>query len=185
MNKILVYLLLTGIINGYTQSVDQELRAPDGSSYLVGPISKKALLQDPYASWFQSGYKAASITQEEREKLEVLLPNVQILVFLGTWCGDSKREVPAFLKILDASGFPSDQLKIISLDRAKERYKQSPGGEEWGLNIIRVPTFIFLRNGREMNRIVEKPKRTLVQDMLTILTDQEYHPHYEMVSGTK
>ena len=39
MNKILVYLLLTGIINGYTQSVDQELTCarwfclPGGAHY--------------------------------------------------------------------------------------------------------------------------------------------------------
>lgn len=184
MNKILVYLLLMGILNAYSQVVDKELHAPDGSAYLVGPITREALLQKAYANWFQPTYTSTSITDLEQKKLKELLPDIQILIFLGTWCGDSKRQVPAFLKILDTADFPSDHVKIVALDRAKERYKQSPGGEEWGLNIKRVPTFIFFKNGREINRIVEKPKRSLALDMIAIASEKEYLPHYALATGT-
>jgi len=77
---------------------------------------------------------------------------------MGTWCGDSKREVPRFIKVLEAANFPVDNLKIVAVDRRKEQYKKSPTGEEWGLSIKRVPTFIFYKNGKESNRIIESPR---------------------------
>ncbi len=98
----------------------------------------------------------------------------QILAFLGTWCGDSKREVPRFLKILETANFPDDQLKIVALDKRKGKYKQSPTGEEWGLQILRVPTFILYKNGREVNRIIESPNTTLEEDVKKIIKTDGY-----------
>ena len=57
--------------------------------------------------------------------------------------------------------------------------QKSPGGEEWGLNIQRVPTLIFLKNGREINRIVETPVTSWEADFLTIVSNQTYIPNYE------
>jgi thiol-disulfide isomerase/thioredoxin len=61
---------------------------------------------------------------------------------MGTWCGDSKRETPAFYKILDNTVFDYNNLELITVSRAKE----TPEGFEKDLNIIRVPTFIFYKN---------------------------------------
>ncbi|MFT5736169.1 MAG: hypothetical protein ACI9SG_000509 [Maribacter sp.] len=44
-------------------------------------------------------------------------------------------------------------MKIVALGRKKGKYKQSPTGEEWGLQILRIPAFILYKNGREVNRI--------------------------------
>lgn len=50
-------------------------------------------------------------------------------------------------------------------------------GEEWGLQILRVPTFIFYKNGKEQHRIIESPNRSLELDMLQITTTTNYIAH--------
>ena len=51
---------------------------------------------------------------------------------MGTWCGDSKREVPRFYKILDEMGVKEQDIQLYNLDNRGDAYKQSPGGEEKG-----------------------------------------------------
>jgi thiol-disulfide isomerase/thioredoxin len=87
------------------------------------------------------------------------------LVFFGTWCSDSRREVPHFLKIADDCGIDSSRIRLYGLDRSKK----SRDGLTEKYHIDRVPTFIFLKDGDEIGRITEKPTGTLEADMLAIL----------------
>lgn len=86
---------------------------------------------------------------------------------MGTWCHDSKREVPGFYKILDQN---AENIEMIALDRKK----QTPNGETNGMEITNKPTFIFYIDGLEMNRIVETPVESLERDMVKILSGQDY-----------
>jgi thiol-disulfide isomerase/thioredoxin len=77
---------------------------------------------------------------------------VTVLLIMATWCPDSKREMPRFFAIMDAAGIGDAQLTMVGVDRTK---KDAEGlTEKWG--ITRVPTFVFLRNGREVGRVVER-----------------------------
>jgi thiol-disulfide isomerase/thioredoxin len=77
---------------------------------------------------------------------------VTVLLIMATWCPDSKREMPRFFAIMDGAGIGDAQLTMVGVDRTKK----DPEGltEKWG--ITRVPTFVFLRNGREIGRVVER-----------------------------
>ena len=61
-------------------------------------------------------------------------------------------------------------------------YKQSPEHEEAGLNIHRVPTVIFYKNGKEINRIVEHPIETFEADIQNIITNNNYKSNYQIVT---
>jgi hypothetical protein len=98
---------------------------------------------------------------------------------MGTWCGDSRREVPRLLKMLDCCGFPMDQLQLIMVSNHSDMYKKSPGREEAGRNIIRVPTLIVESNDQEVGRLVEYPVITLEKDLLAILRQDHYVPRYQ------
>lgn len=111
------------------------------------------------------------------------LKGYTITLFLGTWCGDSKQEVPKFYKVLEACNFPLDQLSVIAVSRKPNMYKQSPQHEEAGLNIHRVPTFIFYINGKEINRIVEHPIETFEQDIQNIIIKNKYKSNYQIVTA--
>ena len=91
--------------------------------------------------------------------------NVKISVVLGTWCPDSRREVPRFLKVMEAADNPHFQFELFGLDRAK---KDSLGMAE-KFQIEYVPTFIILMNDEEIGRIIETPTETIEQDLAEIL----------------
>ena len=62
---------------------------------------------------------------------------------MGTWCGDSKQDVPKLYKVLEACHFPMEKFTAIAVSKQPNIYKQRPQREEAGLNIHSVPTVIF------------------------------------------
>jgi len=126
----------------------------------VGRITREQLGPE-----FLTVYDTVQIQTEFVDMIRQANAGVHVLVFLGTWCGDSKREVPRFLKLVDAAGISMDRITLHALDRKKT----SPDGMEAGYGIERVPTFIFLKKEAEIGRIVETPRTTLEGDILTIL----------------
>ncbi|MCP4144008.1 MAG: thioredoxin family protein [bacterium] len=101
---------------------------------------------------------------------------VGILCVLGTWCGDSVREVPRFVKLLNVTENPNFKLKMLGVGRkdnelALEWEKQN--GFEVGVRakygIEFVPTFIFYKDGVEIGRIIESPEVSLESDMIYII----------------
>lgn len=145
---------------------------------LLGQISKSDLIQNSFASWFTPNYNDYKVDTKTLNTIKEDLKEYKIVVFMGTWCGDSKRETPPFYKILEAANFPMENFNIVAVDNAKNNYKKSPGGEEKGLKITHVPTFILYKNGIEVNRIVESPVISLEKDLKTIVTGSTYIPNY-------
>lgn len=86
-------------------------------------------------------------------------------VVLGTWCGDSRREVPRFMKI--AESLPQKIYSVTYYLVDREKYCPDPAVQ--ALKVPYVPTFIFFRQGREIGRIVETPEKSLEEDMRHIL----------------
>lgn len=143
-------------------------------SYLVGKKSKKDLLQAPYASWFNRNHDSYKLDEATVKELKKYIKGVTIKAFMGTWCGDSKRETPRFYKLLEALNFNEENLELITVNRSK----RTPDNFEKGLDIKRVPTFIFYRKGKEIGRYVEYPRESLEKDILAILSGKEYKHVY-------
>lgn len=150
---------------------------------LLGSISSSALQDSPYAAWFHKNYEAYhSNTIVKSLYNKNLLKDISIETFFGSWCGDSKRELPRFVKLLDEIGFDQKQLTIIGLGGSDSLYKRSPQGEEQGKGIFRVPVFIVYKKGKEAGRINEFPVESLERDLLNILQAKEYTPNYKSFS---
>lgn len=177
--RILIFTLLCYHLN-FGQSLNKEI-TDQGTPFLLGKINKEGLTSDNYKTWFSKEYDNYQPNQETINKISNILNDYTITMFLGTWCGDSKREVPRFYKMLEASNYPMEQLTVVALSGKPNMYKQSPNHEEKGLNIHRVPTFIFYKNGVEVNRIVESPVVSLEEDIQSIL-DNNYKPNYKVVT---
>ena len=144
------------------------------SRMLVGLSNRHGLQQDPFSGWFNEEYGAYELNKEAVQGIKNNSKNLSIKLFMGTWCKDSRREVPRIYRILDAVGFYEPRLTLINLDREK----RSPGKEESDLNIHHVPTVILYNNGNEIGRIIEYPVQSLEEDMVAILNGKNYTPNY-------
>ena len=146
---------------------------------LLGTCSSKDLEQQPYAAWYKTNYENYSPSAGIVDQLKkIRLEKFTLKVVFGSWCGDSKREVPKMMKVLNTIGFPEKNIQLIAVHDSVEVYKQAPKHEERGLNIYRVGTFIFYKNGKEIARIVEYPVESIERDLLKILSGQPYVSNY-------
>ena len=173
------YILTTiAILIIFTATAQQPI--PVADRILYGKITTDSLLQAPYNKWFAKGFADYTLNSETKAKLSAQnIKGISIEIFFGTWCGDSKREVPRFIKMLEEIKFNIANVKIISVGGSDSLYKQSPMGEEKGRGIFRVPVFIVYKNGVEVNRINEYPAISLEKDLLNILSGETYNPNYK------
>lgn len=149
---------------------------------LLGHGSPGFLMHPNYLAWYRPSFDSYLPDQAALTALAPLLAGRRMEIFMGTWCGDSRREVPRMLKLLQQAGMDSTAISLVFVNNATEAYKQSPQHEERGKNIHRVPTFILYNGQRELGRIVESPQVSLEQDMLSILRTGNYQPRYAAVA---
>lgn len=176
--KTYIFIIVIALLTSSHAQFNKEVTTKEGHQFLVGKITWDGLNANPYNAWFEKGFENYVVDETLVNMFKEQLGEHEIKLFLGTWCGDSKREVPRFLKILKAASFPLENIEIVALDRRKAHYKTSPTGEEKGLNIIKVPTFIFFKDGQEINRIVESPIESLEEDLMKIVLGKSYTPNY-------
>ena len=181
-NITIIIITLVFTLQTKAQTLNQEIITDGETPYLLGEIDKSGLEGDNYTSWFSKNYDDYDLDKVTIDALKSELKDYQITLFMGTWCGDSKQEVPRFYKVLEACDFSIDQLTVIAVSRKPYMYKQSPNHQEAGLNIHRVPTFLFYKDKKEVNRIVEHPVESFEKDMLNITTTNDYKSNYQIVT---
>jgi thiol-disulfide isomerase/thioredoxin len=130
----------------------------------LGWIDRAVLAQPPFEE-FKISYDSVQVQSEFVALLQEVQDSVEVLIFIGTWCSDSKREVPRFLKIADRVGIPAERIKLYGVDRTK----RSTDGLPQQYDIQLIPTLIFLREGAEIGRITEAPRTSMEADILSIL----------------
>jgi thiol-disulfide isomerase/thioredoxin len=141
----------------------------DATTWLLGDFLPARFLDPPHSEWYLSGYRDYQPDQAFMKVLqEVDISDLTITIVLGTWCPDSRREVPRFMKIIDLWGFPEEKIRFIGVDIDKI----APLQDYMELGIERVPTFIFYENNSEKGRIIEVPVTSLEQDTGNILKEK-------------
>jgi len=164
--KSLVFILFFSLIT-LAQTTNQcVVDQKSGKPMLVGTCTREAFQDSSFAWWFNSEYDNFELDNETLSHVKIDSEFHSITIVMGTWCSDSRREVPRFYKILDSLSFPASKVKLIMVDRKKEAAEVDISS----LNIELVPTMIFYNDGLEVGRIIETPKETLEKDILGILT---------------
>jgi thiol-disulfide isomerase/thioredoxin len=159
------------------------LSAQQKEQHLWGIVTIDSLQKTPYDVWFKKNYADYKPNPSVVEQLKALkINNFSIKIFFGTWCGDTKREMPRLLKVLDEMGFPKEKIMFIAVSSEDSTYKQSKNREERGYNIFRVGCYIIEKNGVEVNRICEYPVLSMERDLLAIFSNQTYTPQYPVYS---
>ncbi len=183
--KIIIYSILLVFaltFQLHAQNLNIEITENTKTPFLLGKIDKTGLQSDNYKTWFTKNYEDYKPNLELINSFASKLKAYNITLFMGTWCGDSKKQVPRLYKVLEACNFPMNQLTVVAVSRQAHMYKQSPLHEEAGLNIHRVPAVIFYKNGKEVNRIVEHPVQSFEVDIQNITTTNTYKPNYQIAA---
>jgi hypothetical protein len=162
-------LLIAGLILTISnlQAQDDNKKVFDeksGKDILIGTVTRDGLIS--MGAWFDSTYNAYKPDLTIINSIKAKSAGYPwVFIVLGTWCGDSREQVPHFLKILDQLSYPPEQIFMVAVDRNKKAGNFCVGD----YNITLVPTFIFTHEGEEKGRIIESPVTTLEQDFLNIL----------------
>jgi thiol-disulfide isomerase/thioredoxin len=161
-----LFIVLSSISFLFAQDVNKVV--PDtstGKPMLIGDCTRDAFKDTSFSWWFDSGYNMYQPDSMIIDGIKQNMNNVNVTIVMGSWCSDSREQVPHFFKVMDKAGFPEGNIKIICVDRAKKDLS----GEVDSLNIELVPTFIFYRDGEAIGRIIETPQETIEEDTQGIL----------------
>lgn len=132
------------------------------NDYLSGPVTEQQIREVKIFDLYTKRYKPDPkiITQ-----LNSVQDTILIDVFMGMWCHDSKREIPAFFKIMESIENPLISAKYTALE-----YKRKGPKEIIKTNDIkRTPTFIIYKNGKEVGRIIEEVEVSIESDLYEII----------------
>ena len=167
MNKVIVAICLLFTLKAGAQELNKKIKDPSmNKEVMINTCTRAGIMEFPeFKTMYDAIYPDYKPDTLTLTTLKPLLETTAITVVMGTWCGDSKLQVPHFYKIVDALGIPEKNITLICVDGDKK----AENGLIDNLKIERVPTFILSKNGVELGRIVESPMKSLEQDMLTIL----------------
>jgi thiol-disulfide isomerase/thioredoxin len=132
---------------------------------LKGTQNREVLNDEKAYPWYNTGYEAYTPNKEAVAQLDkAFTAEHKLLVFGGTWCSDTQNLLPKFYKAMDAMQ-QSPEIQLVMVDMKKE----SGENIEKGYSIEYVPTFIVLKNDKEIGRVVETVKESIEADLASIL----------------
>ena len=172
MKSILSAILLLFVMNASAQELNKKIEDPTRHKEVMLNICSREGITTfaEFKASYDPNYESYKVDSTLLKELGKAAKGKKITIVLGTWCGDSKYQVPNFLKIADALHLSDNDITFIAVDGAKK----AENGLIDKLKIEHVPTFIFNdKKGIEIGRIIESPKETLEKDMLKILTGEK------------
>src|SRR5918993_382036 len=149
MKKLFLIALL--FVAQYSFAQPEVSRDASGNKILKGFISKKEISMDTAFAWYAQNQKGYTPGPEVIQQYAANKDSVNLIVFGGTWCGDTKSLLPKFYATTDAAGFPDNRITLIGVDRSKK----APYNLSEAFGVTNVPTFIVMKNGKEIGRVVE------------------------------
>jgi hypothetical protein len=166
------------------------LAAAPPDAALVGPVTR-AEVEAAVPEWV--GDEAAARPDPAAiHDLAAVPPGAEVTVLLGTWCGDSRRELSRLWRAFDAlesgaapgsaaggaagsaagapAGAVAGSLPFAVRYIAVDERKREPAAAVADLGLRYLPTIIVRRDGREVGRIVEVSPHGVETDLLALLS---------------
>jgi thiol-disulfide isomerase/thioredoxin len=131
---------------------------------LVGFINRGMIFQDTaFHEFAENNWYTPQ--PADINALKSAADSVHFIVIFGTWCHDSQNLIPQFYKWIDAADFPERKITLIAVDKQKK----AQGSLAQAFGIKSTPTFIVMRNGQELGRVVEYGKGNMVAELAELI----------------
>ena len=165
MKNIIIAISIIGIFTACSVTkklkTNYEVLDYQGKKMLKGIVNRSLIENDTAFAWFKESMQygkpdAAAVTAFQQNKAKFTM-----VVFGGTWCEDTQNLLPKFYQLIDKSGYPETKIILIAVDRQKTTVNNL----HITYNITNVPTFIVLKDGKEVGRVVEYGKGDMVKEL--------------------
>ena len=140
----------TALLHNYEISTDTE----NGSKVFKGLLNRSDIESDTSFKWFKENMKFGQADAAAVSAFQKNAAKFQMVVFGGTWCEDTQNLLPVFYRLVDKSGYPDSSITLIGVDRAKTSLFNLHNV----FHVTDVPTFIVMKDGKEVGRVVEYGK---------------------------
>lgn len=140
----------------------------DDSKMPIGISDSDTLMNGNAFPWFREGYERYEPDTASVKLISENAASLHFIVFAGTWCGDTRKLLPEFYKVMDSAGVEDKQITLYLVGRDKKTQYGSSDIYE----ITNVPTFIVLKKGKQLGRVVEIVKTSIEIEMAVILEDK-------------
>jgi len=134
---------------------------------LLGAVTR-AEVEEAMPDWVGEAM-AAEPDLEAADRLVQAVAGAEVVIYLGSWCDDTRRELARLWWALDSLGVEEPpELTYVAVDRSMTE----PADQVAGVDLIRVPTIVVGREGIELGRIVEESPHGIEIDLLALLTGE-------------
>ncbi len=152
---VMITLLLSACFTSQrTGKTSYTIVSDTETKVLRGTLSRALIEKDTAFSWFKENMRYGSADPYAVEQFKQKAGKFTLLIFGGTWCHDSQNLLPKLYRLADISGLNETHIQLVGLDRQKT----GPNDLHIKWNIVSVPTFIILKKGKEIGRVVEYGK---------------------------
>ena len=154
MKKLFLLMLSTVVVTAVAAQSQYEVIKEGNSKILKGIITKELISKDSTFTWYKQNQQGFTANAQAVTTLKAKGTDIEFIVFGGTWCDDTRVLLPRYFSWLEASNFPHEKVTLIGVDRNKKTLSHLAEA----LGVINVPTFIVMKNGKEIGRVVEYGK---------------------------
>lgn len=169
MNSARVHLFIFFILLGVCAPNVIQAQSADW----LGPVSKEYILSTDRI--YEIYIKRYEPDKEAVEYLSTFRDSVQLVIFIGSWCRESKKYIPGLMKTLELAESDFISTKYIGVD-AKKKVPQKFLKE---FDIKYIPTVVVLKGNKELGRIEEKPLELIETDLIQILKKGNVKKEYK------
>ena len=158
-------LLLAGslLLSTLTWAQSNSGKASGTKKVIKGKVTMQTLMNDSALPWFYTGVNNYQPNDNMLNYIKDNRGKFNVVAFVGTWDDQSRTMLPELYKILILGGSPDEQITTYGADEKMET------GAPTDYKVKKLPTFIMLRDGKEIGRISGDLDDTLEGDMAKIL----------------
>jgi thiol-disulfide isomerase/thioredoxin len=130
---------------------------------LIGSLTLSEIIEnDPIFEIYMDRYQPE---ENSMTYLRNYQDSVEVVVFYGSWCRESRKYLPGLVKTLHEAGNDRVKVRYIGVDRKKKFPEEFLNKHQ----IKYIPTVVVLKGNAETGRIVEKPRERIETDLVEIL----------------